>query len=131
MDAAERNVDALRTDLDAHSHVTSMRVRDVVSELVDLLGATSVAVLGGVNETRAVQQWVAGEREPQRQDVLRFACQLATMIVKTGDSEVARSWFQASNPHLDDRTPLLMLRNDPLYEIQRPLMEAARAFARR
>ena len=64
-----------RTDLSAHSHAMELPIADVVSELIDLLGATTVAVIGGVRETRAVQQWTNG-REPQRQHVLRFALQL-------------------------------------------------------
>lgn len=108
----------------------SLRIQDVVRELVDLLGATNVAVIGGVNETRAVQQWMS-EREPQRQNELRFALQLAMMIVSAGDKQTARAWFQGSNPHLEDKVPALMLRDGPINEIQRPLMEAARAFALR
>jgi len=130
METPARNPEALRTDIDAHSHVISMRISEVVRELVDLLGASSVAVIGGVNETRAVQQWMA-DRAPQRQDTLRLALQLATMIAKSGDRETANAWFQGSNPHRDDKVPLRMLRSEPLHEIQRALMEAARAFAAR
>ena len=127
---SERNYDSVRTDLDAHGHVTSLRIREVVTELVELLGASMVAVIGGVNETRAVQQWQQ-DREPQRQDTLRFALQLATMIAKSGDPERARAWFSGSNPYLDDKVPALMLRNEKLVDIQGPLMQAARAFAKR
>ena len=125
----KRNHEGVRGDLDAHQHAISAGIEDVVRELVDLLGATTVAVIGGVNETRAVHQWTQG-REPQRQMQLRFALQLGTMISKTGDTEQARAWFNGSNPHLDDRVPCLMLCNEPLDQIQRPLMEAARAFAK-
>lgn len=126
---SNRNHDGVRDDLDAHQHAIGARMQDVVSELIDLLGASTVAVIGGVNETRAVHQWTDG-RDPQRQTQLRFALQLATMICKTADTETARAWFNGSNPHLDDKVPSLMLRNEPLAEIQRPLMEAARAFAK-
>jgi hypothetical protein len=127
---SERNFDSVRSDVDAHGHVMSLRIGEVVAELVDLLGATTVAVIGGVNETRAVHQWM-GEREPQRQDALRFALQIATMIAKSGDPELARAWFSGSNPHLDDKVPALMLRSEPLQSIQQPMMQAARAFAAR
>ena len=130
MQEQQQHQDGRRKDVDAHSHVMSLRIQDVVRELVDLLGATNVAVIGGVNETRAVQQWMS-EREPQRQNELRFALQLAMMIVSAGDKQTARAWFQGSNPHLEDKVPALMLRDGPLTEIQRPLMEAARAFALR
>jgi hypothetical protein len=107
-----------------------MPIADVVQELVNLLGATVVAIIGGVSETRAVQQWTAG-RKPQRPNVLRFALQLAMMIAATNDRELARAWFEGSNPHLDDAVPALMLRNRSLAEVQSELMSAARTFAAR
>lgn len=119
------------TDLEAHEHAMSLPISEVVADLVEMLGATSVALIGGVLETRAVQQWMSG-REPQRPHVLRFALQIACMIAsRHGDHEVVRAWFQGSNPHLDDRIPSLMLRSEPLNEIQSALMKAARSFAAR
>ncbi|MBV8163627.1 MAG: hypothetical protein JOZ91_05120 [Candidatus Eremiobacteraeota bacterium] len=120
----------IRTDFDAHAHAMSLPIQDVVKELTDLLGATNVAVIGGVTETRAVQQWTT-DREPQRAHVLRFALQIATMIAAVADRDLARAWFHGSNPHLDDAVPLMMLRNLPLTDIQGKLMAAARIFAAR
>ncbi|HEY8322369.1 MAG TPA: hypothetical protein VIG46_11335 [Candidatus Baltobacteraceae bacterium] len=108
----------------------SQPIGEVVRSLVDMLGLSLVAVIGGVSETRAVQQWMS-EREPQRPHVLRFALQLALMITEAGDGSVARAWFQGSNPRLDDRSPGVMLHTLPLEQIQAPLMAAARAFAAR
>jgi hypothetical protein len=105
-------------------------IAQVVRELVELLGATTVAAIGGVGETRAVQQWMTG-REPQRPHVLRFALQLATMIAGGPDNEMARAWFHGSNPHLGDKVPLVMLRSGDIEDIQGPLLDAARAFASR
>jgi hypothetical protein len=119
---------AIRSDLDAHSYVMSSPIREVVEELVGLLGSTTVAVIGGVKETRAVQQWMV-DREPQRPHVLRFALQIALMLTSKTDREFAQAWFHAANPRLDDRIPMLLLRDLPLDEIQRPLLSAARAFA--
>lgn len=120
----------VRSDISAHDHVMGMPIVAVVSELVDLLGATTVAVIGGVTETRAVQQWANG-REPQRAHTLRFALQIATMIATLGDKHVIRAWFHGSNPRLEDRTPMMMLRERPLTEVQGPLIAAVRAFAAR
>ena len=113
---------------DAHSRAMSLPINDVVVELIDLLGAPVVALVGGVGETRAVQQWTAG-RKPQRPNVLRFALQIATMIAANTDREMARAWFEGSNPHLDDAIPALLLRNEPLANVQQRVMFAARAFA--
>lgn len=119
------------SDHAAHRNAMSLPVAEVVSCLVDILGATTVAVIGGVTETRAVQQWTMG-REPHRQHVLRFALQIASMLADEADNyEIVRAWFQGSNPVLDDAIPALLLRNEPLEKIQGPLMKAARDFASR
>lgn len=108
----------------------SLPIAEVVHELTDLLGATTVAVIGGVQETRAVQQWMSG-REPQRPHVLRFALQIAVMMGTPKDGEMVRAWFHGSNPRLGDDVPMFLLRDRPLTEIQAPLLAAARAFAKR
>jgi len=115
---------------DAHQIAMSLPLEDVVQELVALLGASTVATIGGVGETRAVAQWTTG-RAPQRPNVLRFALQIAFMIRSTQHPEIVRAWFHGSNPHLGDRVPMLMLRDESLPEIQGELMAAARAFAAR
>lgn len=118
-------------DLEAHKHAMAAPIAQVVSELVGILGATTVAVIGGVMETRAVHQWKLG-RAPQRQHVLRFALQIARMIGSVEDNyESVRAWFQGSNPRLNDGIPALMLRDERLENIQAGLMQAARAFADR
>jgi hypothetical protein len=117
-------------DIAAHEHAMSAPMRQVVRELDDLLGASTVAIIGGVSETRAVQQWMA-DRAPQRPHVLRFALQLAVMIAANGDNHVLRAWFQGGNPHLGDAAPLTLLRDGPLEAVQVPLLAAARAFAAR
>ncbi|HEY5349503.1 MAG TPA: hypothetical protein VIJ64_07215 [Candidatus Lustribacter sp.] len=115
---------------DAHVQAMSLPIADIVRLLLEVLDATTVAVIGGVQETRAVHSWL-GEREPQRPQVLRFALQLAAMIANGRDGEFCKAWFHGSNPHLDDRVPMVMLRDEPLPEIQRGLLAAARIFAAR
>jgi hypothetical protein len=117
-------------DVDSYNHAISAPLKQVVQELIDLLGPTVVATIGGVNETRAVMQWLKG-RKPQRPHVLRFTLQLARMIAVKEDISMIRAWFQGTNPGLEDRSPALLLRNLPLEEIQGPLMAAARSFAGR
>jgi len=121
---------AVLSDVDAHGHAMEIPIQAVVSELIDRLGAPLVAVIGGVSETRAVLQWTKS-RTPQRQNVLRFALQVATMIARMSDCEMARAWFEGSNPQLDDAVPALILRDRPLAEVQSNLMAAARSFALR
>ncbi len=114
---------------DAHNEAMALPMNAVIKQLSDLLGATTVAAIGGVQETRAVQQWMNGEREPQRPHVLRFGLQLALMISSLASRDLARAWFHGSNPQLDDRVPMAMLRDEPLDSVQVPLMAAVRSFA--
>src|SRR5581483_4569448 len=131
MDAARQQPPTrFRSDTESFQHAMSLPIGQVVRELSDLLGATAVAAIGGVSETRAVTQWTKG-REPQRAHVLRFALQVAGMIATRADREVARAWFNGRSPQLDDRIPLVMLQQEPLGEIQGALLEAARTFAQR
>lgn len=116
---------------EAHNEAMSLAMESVVASLTELLGAPTVAALGGVQETRAVQQWITGNRLPQRPHTLRFALQLALMISTLASRELARAWFHGANPQLDDLTPLAILRDKPLEEVQVPLMVAARSFASR
>jgi hypothetical protein len=118
------------SDVAAHDHVMGLPIHEVVRELVDLLGATTVAVIAGVSETRAVAQWTTG-REPQRPHVLRFALQISRMLSNAADREYARAWFHGSNPRLGDSSPMLLLREKPLAEVQGPIVAAARSFAAR
>ncbi|HTX55892.1 MAG TPA: hypothetical protein VMD47_02220 [Candidatus Acidoferrales bacterium] len=108
----------------------ALPIRQVVEELMDLLGLKTVAMIGGVGETRAVVQWTRG-RLPQRPHVLRFALQVASMIIDAKDADVARAWFHGSNPYLGDRVPATVLRDESLGEVQAEIMAAARAFAGR
>ena len=119
---------SIQSDAAAHQKAMSAPISEVVRELVRLLGATTVAVIGGVKETRAVLQWTQG-RAPQREHTLRFALQLAQMLSSYADREFALAWFHGSNPHVDDEVPMLLLRDQPLAEIQVRLMHAAREFA--
>ena len=130
MESGEAAVHPYSSDIEAHEHAMAVSIGEVVRELEHLLGATMVAAIGGVTETRAVAQWKNG-REPQRPHTLRFALQIGTMIANNMDREVARAWFHGGNPHLEDATPLALLRDRPLGEVQGPLLAAARAFALR
>ncbi len=127
----ERNTNGTtKNDMQAHADAMSLPIGQVVTRLITLLGATTVAVIGGVTETRAVTQWTEG-RVPQRPNVLRFALQIAMMIGGDEDTEIIRAWFAGSNPHLEDQVPMLLLRDKPLNSIAASMMAAARAFAGR
>lgn len=115
----------------AHNAAMAMPMTEVVRDLVDLIGAPTVAEIGGVKETRAVAQWQTGEREPQRPHVLRFSLQLALMICTYESRDLAKAWFHGANPALGDRVPVVLLREEALESVQVALMTAIRTFAAR
>lgn len=120
-----------RPDLAAYDHATRLGFPVVVKELQGLLGAKLVAYIAGVKETRAVQEWANGIREPKYPDLperLRMALRLARLISDHDSPEVAQAWFQGLNPQLDDTAPAQLVREGDLSEVGREVLAAARAF---
>lgn len=114
----------------AHVQATRAAFDQVAASMRELLGAKLTAYLGSVGETRAVNQWAAGEREPSEavQLRLRLALQVGLMIADADGAGVARAWFQGMNPQLDDRSPARLLREGDLDEVGPEVLRAARAF---
>jgi hypothetical protein len=123
-------VDYSRPDLEAHAHAMRAAFPRVAAELRELLGAKLVAYLGGVGETRAVHQWVDGDRTPsdEVQQRLRFALRIALPIANADSPAIAQAWFQGLNPQLDDRAPARLLRDGDLDEVGPAIVAAERAF---
>ena len=119
-----------RPDYDAHARAIRSTFPEVVREIRDILDAKLCAYLGSVKETRAVNQWAEGSREPSDdvQRRLRTALQAAAPIADADSAAVAQAWFQGLNPQLDDRSPLRLLREGDLDEVGPDVIAAARAF---
>lgn len=116
----------------AHQDAITLPIDSVVRDLRDRLGATLVAYIADVAETRAVRQWATGERRPGRVVTtrLRLTHQVSS-IVKEGHSDlVVQSWMQGLNPDLDDVAPARVLRAGDVDESGVRLLAAARHFAR-
>lgn len=119
-----------RLDFTAHTRAVRASFPEVVADLRDVLGARLVAYLGSVRETRAVNQWADGSRDPS-DDVkqrLRVALQVALTLAGAESKELAQAWFQGLNPQLDDRSPAWLLREGDIDEFGPGVIAAARAF---
>ncbi|HVA24682.1 MAG TPA: hypothetical protein VMW62_09830 [Chloroflexota bacterium] len=116
--------------MDAYKRSTQLPFPRIVEELEGLLGARLVAYIAGVTETRAVHEWIAGDREPRSHvpPKLRMALRLALIVSQADDAEVARAWFQGLEPRLDDRSPARLLRDGELDEVGAQILGAARSF---
>jgi hypothetical protein len=99
----------------------------VVDELVGLLGAKVVAVVGGVGTTRLVGEWRRDERSPSRPGELRTALKITRALVRAEGQAVARRWWQGTNRFFRYRSPLEVIHEgEP--ENRAPLVRAALAF---
>jgi hypothetical protein len=119
-----------RPDLAAYERAVRLEFPALVKELANITGTKLVAYIGGVTETRAVHEWIDGQREPRdgTKKRLRFAYRLARTIDEHDGSGVARAWLQGLNPQLDDRSPARMLRDGDIDEIGPEMVAALRAF---
>jgi hypothetical protein len=119
-----------RPDYAAHIRAVRSSFAEVVTALRDVLGLKLCAYLGSVKETRAVNEWAEGVREPSEtvQRRLRLAFQVAQAIAEVDGPEVARAWFQGLNPQLNDRSPARLLREGDLDEVGPEVIGAERAF---
>jgi hypothetical protein len=119
-----------RPDYAAHVRAVRSSFPEVVAALRQILGLKLCAYLGSVKETRAVNEWAEGVREPSDavQRRLRLALQVAGAIAEVDGPEVARAWFQGLNPQLDDRSPARLLREGDIDEVGPDVIAAERAF---
>ncbi len=119
-----------RSDLRAHQESVTFSDAQIVGRLRDVLGATLVAYLGEVKETRAVAQWAAGQRRPSGAVMtrLRTAYQAAALLGGVDSAGVVQAWFQGMNPQLEDMAPARVLREQPLDQAGPAVIAVARAF---
>ena len=106
----------------------SLPAKNVAAELTNILGAKLVAVLGGANNTPTVRRWFAGEESCDKEDRLRTALEVVDILLTREQADVVRAWFVGQEPHLDDRSPLLVLAESDGTLACQPVIAAARAF---
>lgn len=110
--------------------VLTMSFAAVVRELVDWLGGPSVALIGDVTKTSLVAKWVKGglPKTEDRERRLRLALRLARIVGSRFSPESVRAWFWGANRRLDDETPIAVITELPLKDVQKTLLAAARGF---
>jgi len=102
--------------------------QEIVSELVRILGAPLVAILGEVRSTCAVREWTRGTSVPDSIDRMRFALHIAMILLQREKPDVVRAWFGGLNPDLDDENPLLLIASRHDVETQRSILRAAQRY---
>jgi hypothetical protein len=102
-------------------------IHELVARLNGHLGATAVAALAGVRDSKLPYRWAKpdgptpGDSAQQR----LIAAHRAWLLISDAESDhVARTWFLGANPLLDEEAPVVALRNGEI----RAVLEAAKAF---
>ncbi|MGI8916095.1 MAG: XRE family transcriptional regulator [Chloroflexota bacterium] len=97
---------------------------ELARALRDLLGERLTAVIAGVTDAGALRAWTRGAAPPlEAERRLRHAYEIAQLLLQHEEPESVRAWFMGSEPRLDDRSPALVLGEDPA-----AVARAARAF---
>jgi len=94
----------------------------VASALQEILGQRLVAYVAGVGSPKNVGRWATGATvAPQNRDVeqrvrnlYRVVCTLSASLTTEGalTDEGVRAWLLSTNPDLNDRTPIDLLREN-------------------
>ena len=92
--------------------VDKAEIPEIVSDLVEWIGAGLTAMAGGVNETRFVRLWVEGQTKPRRPATLRAAWRAAYIITTLAGSEAAKAWFMGQNSDFNFAAPVRVLQKN-------------------
>lgn len=110
-----------------HAGTTRQSIQETTRQLVSHLGPTAVSFLAGSKNSKQSHRWAKPDApeplQPARERLLT-AHRIWTAIATTESDYVARNWFIAANPRLDEETPLSAIRNGDL----RLALAAAEAF---
>lgn len=120
-----------RPDQEAYDESTALSINDLVTRLRDILGVRLVAYIGGVQSTRIVSSWAAGDSlpEPPVEKRLRQAYHVAALLSERYEAITVQSWFKGMNPSLADESPARILRQDEPRFNAKDVIAAARSFA--
>ncbi|MFC5997601.1 hypothetical protein ACFP6A_02495 [Quadrisphaera sp. GCM10027208] len=113
--------------LGAHADTTRLDIHEVVRRMNNHLGATVVAALAGSRDPKAPYRWAKPDGPVPRddaQDRLRVAHRVWTALADAESEHTARNWFVGTNPLLDERSPVMALRDGLVREVA----QAATAF---
>lgn len=111
----------------AHFLSISMPPAQVAQRMRDLFGLNLSALMAGVEHPKTVGRWIHGqEPHPANLARLRTAYQIAALLQLATSEETVFAWFTGMNPVLDDRSPAMVLIEEPEQAPQ--VMRAARGF---
>jgi hypothetical protein len=118
-----------KTDIQAQRESVSLKLPDLVSALVNILGKKLVAYICGAQSVRTVDGWASGTEPYRDGDLkLRTAYHVAKLLSDYESNHTVQSWLMGLNPHLDDVSPARLLRENDAETAGPEILRAARAF---
>lgn len=107
------------------------KLSGIVRYLNDQLGTQATAYIAGLKDAKMIARWLEGtDPRPLARHRLRYSYSAARMIREAYDTPTVEAWFFGSNSRLDDEAPAWLIRNAESVEDLRPIIPAAKAFAR-
>jgi hypothetical protein len=97
----------------AHAKAARTDIGEISRLLTASLGATLVAALAGTKDTKISYKWARPNGPSPRPAAMRrlqFAYTQWLVISEAEGEDVARMWFLASNPWLNESTPIDAIR---------------------
>lgn len=98
---------------------------EAVAELVDVLGARTVALIGAAERTSTVRHWLEGG-SPTAESAWRLSFALRAvraLLQRVGRSTVS-AWFWGANHVLGDQTPVAILAKGTYVDCERAVTAA-------
>jgi uncharacterized protein (DUF2384 family) len=97
----------------AHRQSTRTAVSEMVAQLNASFGTTLVALLSGASDRKQPLRWAERSAVPRMgaEQRIRAAHEALILLTSNESAAVARAWFIGTNPLLDDKTPIELLRD--------------------
>lgn len=95
------------------AETTRLPISELVRRLNAVLGPTLVSTAAGSPDTKAAIRWAKADTtriSEKFEKNLRMAYRAMTAVAEAENPHVARAWFIASNPMLDEDTPVQAIR---------------------
>lgn len=109
-----------RAAVASHAASTRLGIHEIVRQLCGHLGPSLVATLANVNDPKLPHKWARADGpEPRAESFRRLlgAHRVWVMLSAAENDHVARAWFIGANPRLDERAPVMALRDGLVAEV--------------
>jgi hypothetical protein len=105
-------------------------VTDQTNFLLATIGPRVAAASIGLADARQLKKWTTFEQAPKSAVVaerLRVVFRVTYAITAMYSGSTAASFLRSSNPQLDDQSPMMLLREQPVEDVEAQILAATRA----